>query len=295
MGLALGGRELARARIQGVSLLPALGGYEMQFVLELAASAYADAADVPRRVAIIGARVAAGATRDDTQRLGFARPEEPFEVTSELRGSRTHVLHLHLHPGQLSALETLRGAGNLTFDLLLIGAGVSAQHHEQVQDPQRIEVPQSQWIDTLRTADARDIMLMEVPLPLASASERSDEVRTALLRAEVQFRTGDYTACIASCRTVIQQAGQRRHGQLHWARPALDRLAQDRKGMSKGERESALWAILREYTHLAHHAAGEGGESDFSRADAQFVLRLTVSAVAHGKASLKPQPLLTKD
>ena len=299
MGLTLGGRELARLRIQAVSLLPAVGGYEMQFVLDLTANAStyadADAADVPRRVTIIGARAAVSATPDETQRLGFARPEEPFEVTSELRGSRTRVLHLHLHPGQLSALETLRGTGDLTFDLLLIGAGVSAQPHEQVQDSQRIEVPRSRWIDMLRAAGAGDVMLIEVPLPLASPSGHSDQVRTALLSAEAQFRAGDYTACIASCRTVIQEAGHRRHGQRHWAPQALDRLGQDRKDMTKGERESALWAILREYTHLAHHAAGEGGASDFSRADAQFVLRLTVAAVAHAEASLRPQPLLTKD
>ena len=136
---------------------------------------------------------------------------------------------------------------------------------------------------------ARDIMLLEVSLPLASASEDWSEVRTTLIRAEGQFRNGDYTGCIASCRTVIEELGHRVYGERDWAPGALDKLAAGRKAMAKDERESALWATVRHYAHMAHHIPGEGGETDFSRPDAQWILRMTVATVAHCEAAF-PSP-----
>ena len=296
MGLTVGSRELADLRVRGVSLLPTVGGYEIAIGLDLTVNADNDASAAPRRAAIIGARISVSGGEGQTHRLGFARPEEPFAITSKPFTSRvTHSHRFHLHPSQLSALETLRGTEDLTFDLLVIGTGVDGQHEHQVQDNSQVSVPRSEWIDMLRDAGARDIMLLEVPLPLASPSDDSDEVRIALLKAEGQFRTGDYTGCIASCRTVIQEAGQRGHGQRQWAPKALDRLAGDRKAMTKSDRESALWAILRHYAHLAHHGTGEGGVPDFTRADAQFVFRLTVAAVVHAQAALSRQPPLPED
>lgn len=52
---------------------------------------------------------------------------------------------------------------------------------------------------------------------------------------------------------------------------ALDRLASDRAGMTKSERCTAVYAVLRHYTHQAHHGPSEGGESSYTRSDAQFV------------------------
>lgn len=297
MGLTVGGRELAVLRVQGVSLRPTIGGYDFVVSLQLTINADNESHEAPRRATVIGAQIEVRTGSDESKRLGFARPEERFEVvptTYTLHDSR--ILHLHLHPGQLSALEELRGASDLTFDLSVVGTVVGGRNDgRQVQDRVNAHVPRSQWIDTLSGAGARDIVLLEVPLPLAGPPDDSDEVRSALVRAESQFRAGDYNGCVGSCRTVIQEAGQLGHGESNWAPKALDKLGDGRTGMSKSERESALWATLRHYAHLAHHGTGEGGVADFTRADAQFVLRLTVSAVAHAEATLHRQALLPKD
>ena len=52
--------------------------------------------------------------------------------------------------------------------------------------------------------------------------------------------------------------------------------------MDKGQRESALCAAFRLYTHLAHHGPSEGGVPAYTRAEAQFVISLT--AAAHAQA-----------
>lgn len=48
-------------------------------------------------------------------------------------------------------------------------------------------------------------------------------------------------------------------------------------------REASLWAVLRHYTHQAHHGVSEGGAARYSRAEAQFVLTLTAAAVRYAQ------------
>lgn len=102
-----------------------------------------------------------------------------------------------------------------------------------------------------------------------------------LVRAEEQYRNGDYSACVASCRTVIEELGHQKYEGKDWAIPLLKRLANDRNNMTKTDREAALWGALRHYTHLAHHEDNEGSTSNHSRPEAQFVLTLAASFVAH--------------
>ena len=54
--------------------------------------------------------------------------------------------------------------------------------------------------------------------------------------------------------------------------------------MSKSERKEAMLGTLRHYTHQAHHGQSEGGETNYSRADAQHVFAMVASFVAHSKS-----------
>ena len=47
--------------------------------------------------------------------------------------------------------------------------------------------------------------------------------------------------------------------------------------MSKSERLGAILGTLRHYTNQAHHGQSEGGEVNYSRADAQLILTLTAT------------------
>jgi hypothetical protein len=193
----------------------------------------------------------------------------------------TPALILPVSPGQLAAIEALRGTDNLQFELLVTGSGIGESGSQQVQDTWRIDVPRSKWINDLQAAKARNILLLEVPLPLQNETDAPSQVGTILKRAEEHFRNGDYHACVASCRTVIQEFGAQQFGKKDWSAALLSRLATDRNNMKKSEREAALWAVLRHYTHQAHHAESEGGIDFYTRTEAQFILTLAASFITH--------------
>jgi len=283
MGLAVGGWRIADTSIQGVSLRPLVGGHELVFGLSVTIDA--DEAGV-RRASIIGARVTVNPSEGEPQALGFARPETAFEIKCKpLPSAETHNLHLHLQPAQLTALEALRGTGDLVFELLASGIGTDKNGDQFVQDDWRIAVARSDWIKQLRDAGARNVLLLEVPLPLLSISDEWHEIAAGLQRAETQYRAGDFLSCVGSCRTVMQELGLFRYGQREWASGFLKQLASDPTGMTKSGREGALFAVLRHYTHQAHHGSSEGGVPGYTRAEAQFVLSLTTAAVAHAQAA----------
>ena len=148
----------------------------------------------------------------------------------------------------------------------------------------RRDVPRSEWIEKLRAARARDILLLEVPLPFPERSERWQNISDELMRAESRFRNGDYHACVSACRVIAEELGREVFGYTDWAKPSLDRLSSDRAGMSKSERERAMLGVLRHYAHLAHHGQSEGGEIIYSRADVQLMLTLVASFVAHSRS-----------
>ena len=211
--------------------------------------------------------------------MGFARPEQPFQlVCKDFVGTSTPTLHLCLQANQVAALEALRDAGDLTFELSFAGTGVDDRGAQYLLGQCSIRVPRSEWLQTLRSAGARNVMLLEVPLPLdEDECDRWRDVASNLRSAEEEYGNGNYRGCIASCRIVIDELGGL--GDLKWSR-ALNRLAEDRNGdMTKPQREEAVYAALRHYTHLAHHAAGDGGETSYTRAEAEFMLSATGAAV----------------
>jgi hypothetical protein len=185
---------------------------------------------------------------------------------------------------QLAVIERLRNAGDVSFELLASGVGIDQHGEQPVQDEWRIQVPRSDWLAKLRSAGARDVLLLEIPLPLLDTSKRWEEITKELRRAEAQFRGGDYRGSVASCRTVVDELGHERFEGEDWASPLLDRLARDRGDMTGTEREAALWAAVRHYAHLAHHGSSDGGVSHYSRAEAQLVLTMVASLVSHALA-----------
>ena len=279
VGIFVGTHQIGEVRVQGVTLRPTVGAYDLVFALHL--NIFADENSM-RRASIVGARVTVKPDKGERRPLGFARPEAPFEIDCKPFSSTiTPSLHLKLHRGQLAALETLRGSGDLNFELTVSGTGVDENGDQHVYDNWRVRVSHSDWIKNLRDAGARNVMLLEVPLPLENGSGDWTKVGKGVWTAEEQFRNGDYNGCIGSCRTVIQELGHRRLENSEWAEESLKLLGSDRRGMTKDQRQVALWAVLRHYTHQAHLGPSEGGVPAYTRADAQFVLSWLAAAVAH--------------
>lgn len=282
MSLSINSLIIANANVQGVSLRPVVGAYELVFGLHLTVHPEREFA---RCASIIGARITVKAGGSQNHAIGFARPEGAFEIRQRPRQSTmTPGLVLPMQPHQLAALEDQRGSGDLDFELEATGIGTDRNGEEQVQDTWRVHVPRSDWIKKLRDAKARNMLLLQIPLPFPTRSKKWGQVASELGRAEEHFRNGDYHACAASCRTVLQEVGFQKYKKRHWAGTLLNRLADGRDGMTKDEREAALWGAVRHYTHQAHHSGSEGGVTVYSRAEAQFVLTLTASFVARMQA-----------
>ena len=284
MMLTIDSRVFADAQIQGTTLHPVVGAYELQFGLLIAVNATPEGEHC--WAIIDGARVGmdkGGSDRDD---LGFARPDRRLEITT---GPHQHTmastLSLPLHPGQIAAIERARGAGDLHFRLEIMGGGSNGRGPSPVQEVLHHEVARSEWIEKLRAARARDILLLEVPLPFPERSDGRKTVSEELMRAEIRFRNGDYHACVSACRVIVEELGRQVFRSTDWAITSLDRLSSDRGGMSKNERERAMLGALRHYTHLAHHGQSEGGEICYSRADARHILTLVASFVAHSRSA----------
>ena len=285
MGLVVGSWQIADPRVQSVTLRPIVGGFELVFALRVAIHAVENAV---RRVSVAGSRVTVRPDDGDPRILGFARSEIPFEIRSTSRGAtESHDLCMYLQPGQLAALETLRGTGDLSFEFTAFGTGFDENGEQYVRGDWRHRVPRSDWIGQLHAAGARDVLLLEVPIPLEGATDEWRSVAESLRRAEVQYRTGDYHSCIGSCRVVIEELGIYRYGDREWGSNALGPLASraTRTNMDKAAREAAVYAVLRHYAHQAHHGPSEGGVPAYTRAEAQFVIGLTVAAAAHAQAA----------
>lgn len=278
MSLSINSHLIADVRVQGITLRSVLGAYELVFALSISIHRVRE---VPRHAAIMGARVHLTRPGEQRQEIGFARPEQPMRVVQHDHPySQTPTLVLPLQPGQLNAIEDFRDAADLDFELTVAGAGQEGDRDGQIGDTWRIHVPRSDWVKKLNDAGALNVLLLEVPLAIGSSSEAWTAIGDSLRRAEKQFSEGDYHACVASCRTIVQDLGALRFGGKDWSTPLLKRLANDRAGMTKEERESAIWGSLRHYTHQAHHGDSEGGELYYTRAEAKLVLALTASFIA---------------
>lgn len=283
MNITVSSKVVAETRIQNVILRPVVGAYELLFGLDVTVLPQHEYA---RRAAIIGASVALRTNHGGFQPIGFARPEMAFDIRqTPFQNRLTPMLTLPLQPSQLAAVEHSRDGGDLAFELQAAGVGTDRNGDSPVQEQLRIDIPRSDWLQKLKGAGARNILLLEVPIPIAGQRKEWSAVAAELLRAETYFRDGDYRGCVSHCRIAIDEAGHLKFGDNDWAAPLLDRLANKRTDMTAAEREGALWAAVRHYSHPAHHSSSDGGVSIYSRAEAQLVLTIAASLIAHVQSS----------
>lgn len=277
MSLTIGGtRNIADARVQGVTLKKIVGSYTLTFGLYLTVHPMEEA---PRSFEIIGARIFAKFGKGLEYDLGFARPEQHMAYEERVSGySATPSLCLHLDPNQLSYLERVREDSDIRFRIHLAGSGVGKHGREGLNTDLSLSVAKSEWLQKLRDASARDTFFVEVSLPHTSGEEPIAQAASYLRRAEECFRNGDYAGCIGNCRLAIDEFGTVYFGE-NWSPHSPSE--QRKRNRSPDDRMRSIWAAVREYTHLAHHGPSEGGLSHFSRADARTILSFTASLAAH--------------
>jgi hypothetical protein len=144
-----------------------------------------------------------------------------------------------------------------------------------VQETLSVSIPKSDWASKLRQAGALDILFLEIPMPVAGGSVPQTRAVEHLRAAQRHFVDGNYRACIAECREVLDALGA--------TTGALKALSSDqREGMDKAQREAAMMAAIRHYTHPAHHSATLPLQTGFTRSEAKFLLQLTAACVGFG-------------
>jgi len=281
MGLSIDSFTIADLRIQGISLRQILGAYELMIGLDITMPPSAQSPS--SSATIYSARVHVKGEMGEAY-IGWATPERPIEIRpTQYQGRLTPGLTVPIQPNQLAALDALRGMGDLSFTLTFYGAGTGSVGHQSISERTTHPVPRSEWIKQLGSCGARSILLFEVPLPLVENGSERHPIADHLRLAEERFRNGDYIGSVAACRTVMEELGTHKLGTASNLNQALTSLANDRTKQQKPEREAALWACLRHYTHLAHHGNSEGGTDTYTRGEAQMALTLAAAFVARSQ------------
>lgn len=276
MDISVGGRIIARASPTSQYIQRLLGAYELVFQFEIT---LLPAEGKIHELTITGADVAVRSTSGE-HRLGLARLDEPLIAEQTARSPKFNVSFvLHLLPHQIGAIEEVRANQALSFILTPIGNSRDESYVSRIHNPWRIDVPQSRWLGMLREARVFDVVLIEIPMPVTDVPEQWKPIIGDLLEAQRHLHRGEYTAVVSSCRKVVQELGQMLYSDQDWSRATLDRLSNDRRNMTKEQREAAVIATIRHLTHLAAHAEGEGGVV-YTRNEARQVLALTAAVVA---------------
>lgn len=281
LNLMVGGRGFALAQVQAVQLVPSIGAYELVFNLDLQLNPQGAQ---PAEAAITGARVNVRTDTTGLTFLGFARPDAPFHLGPAPSGGRAqHRLVLPLQPNQVAALERFRNARDLVFQLTVAGAGSTGNIRHAVQEQWDVPVARSEWIKQLQGAKAKSVLLVEIPL---DQGDPASAIAKELAEAERFLRQGDFRACVSSCRAAFDQLGTKLFGTKEWIGPALAQLAAEtRRTMTRSEREVALLAAARHFTHPAHHPDGESSADSYSRSEAELMLTITAALVGRAQST----------
>jgi hypothetical protein len=178
----------------------------------------------------------------------------------------------------LSALEEIRDAGDLDFELVLAATGGDDQNGANnwpEQQMLRLHLPQSEWVAQLNAAKAYAVMLIKVALSITHSSAPRRARDQHLLRAEEHFVAGNYRECVSECRQFLEELAGDKLGQ------ALSLLRSEARNMDKSQREEAILAAIHHYTHLAAHSGSRQGELNYERSDARLILSLAAASAAH--------------
>ena len=278
MSLTVGSYIVANISLQYIALRAVVSGYELVFGTKLEPLPSLDKGI--RHAVLHGAECTIKPGGGQEMRLAYARFDVPVKITGApdtVRSATTIALRLPLSPPQLAAIEDLRAGGDLVFELTPTGEGQRQAGQHYIQDTWRRTIPKSEWIQKLRDAVAADTLLIEVPIAWSPTSEKAKVAGERLRNAQMHFHHGNYTSCVAACRTVIAEL----HGPAQNSKPkTTDGQTKSRRDMTKSEREADLVEAVRNYTHLAHHAETEGGYANYSRSEARFLLTITAAIAA---------------
>jgi hypothetical protein len=275
MSINSGNYKIAEEKPANISLRAVVGDYELIFGITFTVDPQREVAhSLTVHSGRINARTPAG-QRD----VGTARPSLPSTIQQHANpGYAALELFLPLAPSQLMALDEHHGGGDIDFDITLAGLN-DAKHPSDAPQHQvvRGHIGQKAWIDQLAAVKAKDILILEVPMPIAGGSDRQKAAVGHLIQAQKLFLNGLYTESMSECHKALEEFESTK-GAMNWQ--ALGAKT-DREALGKAERLRAIVGVVRHFTHPASHSASRSGIAEYSRADAKLMLTTLAAFMAH--------------
>lgn len=269
---------IAKTTVQGPSLRVGVGFYELRFSVRLD---IISGLPMNCRVEVPIARIELVAKNSGARSLGNVSFRKPLRFkVGETYPVQEHVdLTVPLSSAQINTIEDIRAGGDLDFRVTLVGHAVGDEHPVLIENSFDVRTPRSDWIYRLQSAGVLDIIMLEVSLPFAEASDAMKSAVKHLRKAQEQLYLGAYASAVGTCRLAIEAAGLHMYGDDKWAQKTLDSLKGAGAPKVKEGREKALFSMIRHYTHPPHHDESDGGYENFTRYDAKMVIGLTTAAV----------------
>lgn len=215
--------------------------------------------------------------------LGQAVPETAW--CEESRGGQPFERHLSyrltLPSPQLLAVEQLRQGRGLVFTLDVRGNSLGSRGIRPFDTTLSMNVNPSEWSRVLKEANAADVLLVGIHLPLDGSDAGSRAAIDLVRKANEHLVFGHYTAAVAECRRAIESLWKSANfvDEARAARKLLSTM-NDQLSMSKRDRELALGEALKIFTHAAHHVGADAEPEVFGRLDAALAVAATAALVS---------------
>lgn len=266
-----------------------LGHYELGLNFTINGSGTLDGKEY--RAALNSARIGVNIDNATIGELGLASLETPLilKAVPTISINEHFTFYLPLSSHQISEIEKARDGKDIEFSLTINGTGSNGEQQNTIHDRWTVKISKSDWVEKLNNSGYMKYLLLEVAMPSDDNEGVWKGVKEKLNEAHQLFTSGQYLHCVSLCRGIVQEAGEIKCSKKSWSDSLLDRIGKKaqrgvdgekhRKNMTKDEREMAIWATLRHYTHQSHHTESEGGVDSYTRADAKLVLSLTAAFV----------------
>jgi hypothetical protein len=271
VSLAVSHFGLADIRADAVELRRELNSFALLFRI----SGKAVVAEGDVWADIRGARLTVAGEGGHQHGFGLAIADQPVRIRRN-GGAIFVEFRRSLAQADLEAIEGIRSGHSLTFGLSIFGDGATAGGSSErlpVQDTLSLTVARSDWIAMLNAVKARNILLVEIPVPLLDPPSDWLEIKRMIDRAQLLFLEAHYTESVLCCRKALEAAAKQLGWPENWAPQALDRGMRDRRAMTAAEREQFVLAAIHHFSNLSSHIG------TYDRAQATFAIAETVAGV----------------
>lgn len=195
------GRQWASGTINQVSGQRGLGFYRLTFILVLNVDT-SDAVLGDRLTNLVGDVFAANTPLGRAYPMPNQLPIQPFNYVQE----RQVNLELEVDRARLDALENVRGAKDLAFNLNLYTTLTDSNGNvRQVNVGGAHVLNQSAWLALLEQIGYQKTMLLEVPVPDAQQQPELAAAVRSLASAQQAMARGDYRDAVGLCRDVLEE------------------------------------------------------------------------------------------